>query len=96
MTDISEITITDPTYKEKTKYNFIEKFIISLLNDKRDLAFVRLCAIIMVTTIPFAIYLFIPGCLTWWLVAIYYTFNFAFFNGTFYFDASLNLASPYV
>ena len=83
MTDISEITITDPTYKEKTKYNFIEKFIISLLNDKRDMAFVRLCAIIMVTTIPFAIYLFIPGCLTWWLVAIYYTFNFAFLMGPF-------------
>ena len=34
MIDIKEITITDPVYKEKLKYNFLEKFIISLLNDK--------------------------------------------------------------
>ncbi len=83
MTDISEITITDPTYKEKTKYNFIEKFIISLLNDKRDMAFVRLSAIILFTTIPFAVFMFIPGCFSWWLVPIYYAFNFAFLEGPF-------------
>ncbi|HEX7412833.1 MAG TPA: fatty acid desaturase [Bacteroidia bacterium] len=83
MTDISEITITDPTYKEKVSYNFIERFIFTLLNDKRDLAFVRLCAVILFTTVPFAIFMFIPGCFRWWLVPIYYAFNLAFLMGPF-------------
>lgn len=83
MVHINEITITDPVYKEKTSYNFIERFFISLLNDKRDLAFIKLCAIICVTSIPLAIYLFIPGNFKWWLVLIYYLFNFIFITGSF-------------
>jgi fatty acid desaturase len=83
MTDINSIIITDPVYKEKNNHNFAERFFTSLLNDKRDLAFIRLCTIIFFTTIPFAIYLFIPGNLNWWLVLIYYTFNFAFLTGPF-------------
>ena len=82
MTDINAITITDPVYKEKSTYNFLEKFIISLLNDKRDMAFIKLSALICVTTIPFAIYLLIPGNFHWWLILIYYVYNFAFLTGT--------------
>jgi fatty acid desaturase len=83
MTDINTITITDPVYKEKPSFNFIERFFISILNDKRDLAFIKLCGIILFTTIPFSIYLFIPGNLNWWLVLIYYAFNFSLLTGSF-------------
>ena len=83
MTDINAITITDPVYKEKSKYNFLEKFIISLLNDKRDMAFIKLSVLICVTTIPFAIYMLIPGNFRWWLILIYYVYNFAFLTGSF-------------
>ncbi|MGZ3883690.1 MAG: fatty acid desaturase family protein [Bacteroidia bacterium] len=83
MTDINTITITDPVYREKEKFSFVARFFISLLNDKRDLAFIRLCGIICVTTIPFAVYLFIPGNLNWWLISIYYAFNFAVLTGSF-------------
>jgi fatty acid desaturase len=80
---IHDITLTDPVYKEKTKYNFVERFFISLLNDKRDITFIKVCALICLTTIPFAVYLFIPGNLNWWLVLIYYAFNFGLLAGTF-------------
>ena len=83
MTDINTIKITDPVYKEKAKVNFLEKFIISFLNDKRDMAFIKLSAFICVTTIPFAVYLFIPGNFHWWLILIYYVFNFAVLTGSF-------------
>ena len=83
MVNINQITLTDPTFKEKTNYNFFEKFFISLLNDKRDLAFIKLCLFICLTTIPFAVYLFIPGNFKWWLVIIYYLFNFIFITGSF-------------
>ncbi len=83
MTDIKTITITDPVYKEKSSYNFIERFFISLLNDKRDMAFIKLCGLILITTIPFAVYLFIPENLNWWLVLIYYAFNFGVLTGSF-------------
>ncbi|MFO0321540.1 MAG: fatty acid desaturase family protein [Bacteroidota bacterium] len=83
MIDIKSITITDPTYREKSSYNFFERFFISLLIDKRDLTFIKLCGLIFLTTIPFAIYLFIPGNLNWWLVLIYYGFNFGFLSGSF-------------
>lgn len=42
-----------------------------------------MCALIFVTTIPAAVYLFIPGNLNWWLVLIYYAFNFGLLGGTF-------------
>ena len=83
MIEIKTLIISDPIYIEKTKVNRIERFIISLLNDKRDMAFIKLCGIILVTTIPFAIYLFIPGNLNWWLVLIYYGFNFSLLTGSF-------------
>lgn len=83
MIHISQITLTDPVYKEKTEFNFIERFFVPLLNDKRDLAFIKLCLIICLTTIPFAVYLFIPGNFKWWLVLIYYLFNFIFLTGSF-------------
>ncbi|MGZ4034534.1 MAG: fatty acid desaturase, partial [Bacteroidia bacterium] len=83
MTNINSINITDPVYKEDTKYNFIERFFIRFLNDKRDMAFIRLCALICLTTIPFAIYLFIPGNFHWWLILIYYGYNFGFITGSF-------------
>ena len=83
MTNIKDITITDPVYKEKIKFNFIERFFIKMLNDKRDMAFIKLCGLILITTIPFAVYLFIPGNLNWWLVLIYYAFNFGVLTGSF-------------
>jgi fatty acid desaturase len=83
MTNLNTINITDPVYKEGTKYNFLEKFFIALLNDKRDMAFIRLCALICITTIPFAVYLFIPGHFHWWLVLIYYAYNFGIITGSF-------------
>ncbi len=83
MIPISEITITDPVYKEKTEFNFIERFFIKMLNDKRDLAFIKLCGILFVTIIPFAIILFIPGLFHWWLIPIYYALNFGYFTGPF-------------
>ncbi|MBS1646344.1 MAG: fatty acid desaturase [Bacteroidetes bacterium] len=83
MKNINNTTLTDPTYNPNTQYNLIGRFFLNLMNDKRDMAFIKLCVLITFTTIPFAAYLFIPGNLTWWLVLLYYAFNFIFLTSPF-------------
>lgn len=83
MIDIDKINIKDPVYKEPASFNFIEKFFINMLNDKRDLAFIKLCGFILVTTVPMALSFYIPGFFRWWMLPIYFAFNVAFTLGPF-------------
>lgn len=53
------------------------------MRDKRDMPFIYLCLKIMLVTIPFAIFLFIPGCFNWWLGVIYLVVNMVLFLGPF-------------
>ena len=78
--------ISDSFYTKKEQYNFIERFFVSLIRDERDLPFVKLTAVILLTMIPLGIFLYVPdiSAWLWWMVAIVYFFlNNLYFKGPF-------------
>lgn len=67
--------LTDPTHEPVQNPGLFDRIALSMINDERDLPFVRLAAFISVTTVPFGIALFIPGVFRWWLGAALVAFN---------------------
>ncbi|MFY7787287.1 MAG: fatty acid desaturase family protein [Thermoflexibacteraceae bacterium] len=74
------LSITDPVYQPKS-HNFIDKWLIAMLNDERDLPFVYLWLKIICFVLPFPVYFYWADSFAWWLVAIYYVWQLAFFTG---------------
>jgi fatty acid desaturase len=77
------MVITDPTFAPGKRLNFVEKWLLQWINDQRDLPFLRLCIILLLTTVPFALYLFLPGKFNWLLAALYFIYNNALWLGPF-------------
>lgn len=75
------ITLTDPIYTPKDKYNFFERFWLKYINDKRDLPFVKLSLMLLLIFPPMALWLFID--FSWWVAGIYWFLNWAIFLGPF-------------
>src|SRR5690606_25429927 len=65
------IELTDPTFRPKVKKNAFDRFALKYINDERDLPFIYLTTIASVCILPFAVALFVPGVLTWWLAVLY-------------------------
>lgn len=72
------VILTDPRH-EPRKHGFVDRIALELINDERDLPFVRLSLAITLVLVPFAVYLYLPGRFEWWLGAIYLAINFGFF-----------------
>lgn len=76
MSDITNATgrvlvVTDPTYRPREHSGLIDRIGLALINDKRDLPFIKLMMAISAIVIPFAVCLYIPGLFSWWLVPVY-------------------------
>lgn len=67
----NSLVVTDPIAAPKGRINLIDRIGLKLINDERDLPFIRLSLLLTFTIIPFAVYLFIPGNFSWWLAPIY-------------------------
>ncbi|MEP7109860.1 MAG: fatty acid desaturase [Ferruginibacter sp.] len=76
-----EIILTDPMNLKQGKLNFLDRFFIPLLNDKRDMAFIYLSLKITFTIIPFAIILFVIPGLHWAFYVVYLIILLVFFLG---------------
>ncbi len=76
-----KIIITDPEDTGKKKLNFLDHFFIPLLNDKRDMAFIRLSLTITFTVLPSAAILFLFPQLHWGWYAAYLFILLVFFLG---------------
>jgi fatty acid desaturase len=81
MNSTTSITLSDPEHIQSERTNPINAFFISLLNDKRDLPFIHLTFLILFTTVPAAVFLFIPGMFNWWFALIYFVLNSFFLMG---------------
>lgn len=77
------LTLTDPTYTEKKKTHFLERFFLKLLNNKRDMPFIYLSLKITFIIVPFALYLFLNKNVHWAFYLIYLALIFIFFLGPF-------------
>lgn len=75
------ITITDPVFKPKEKHNAWERFWLRLINDERDLPFIRLIFILMLIFPPLAIWMFID--FHWWVAVPYLMLDWLVFLGPF-------------
>jgi fatty acid desaturase len=75
------IQITDPIRAKLFRSNYLNTFFLKYLNDKRDIPFIKLCAILSVTTIPAAVVMYVPGIFSWWLAGIYFSLNSLIFLG---------------
>jgi fatty acid desaturase len=81
MNPATSISLSDPGYIQSERTNPVNTFLISLLNDKRDLPFLHLSFFILFTTVPVAVLLFIPGMFRWWIAGLYFLFNSLFLMG---------------
>ncbi len=65
------IEITDPTFLPKRKHHLLDRFLLRLIADERDLVFVHLVIWLSLLVIPVAVFLYLPGMFTWWVAAPY-------------------------
>jgi fatty acid desaturase len=66
------IEVRDKSYSPPVRPGPIDRAILSLLNDPRDLPFAHLILTIAFTLVPAAVYLFWPGRFSWWLAPVYW------------------------
>lgn len=66
-----DLVITDPVYQKKAKPNILDTLGIRLINDVRDLPFLKLSLLIGILLIPGALYLFLAPKFSWLLAAVY-------------------------
>ena len=79
-------SITDPQYIPPASFTRFERWCLKLMNDPRDLPFVRLLIFLQLTVIPFALFLFTPVLTSyWWWIAylVYFFYSQIFVRGPF-------------
>ena len=84
------ITLHDPVFVKKDKYNAFERFWLKYINDERDLPFVKLCFTLMAIFPPGAALIYFlsmysgtPWYVWWGVVAVYLFLNWGVFLGHF-------------
>lgn len=65
--EVSEIHVTDPTYAPRDDYNALDRWLLGLIKDPRDLPFAQLILQMLVIQLPFAIALLFFDPLPWYL-----------------------------
>jgi len=75
-------TITDPVFVKPAAYNRLDRFLLGLIRDERDLPFVHLSLQISLSMLPLAVLLYLPFVGGWWwaiaAIAYQYLNNFTF------------------
>jgi fatty acid desaturase len=76
------VAVSDPTYKPGAGLRLGERLSLRFINDRRDVPFLVLMAILTATVIPSGVALFVPGWFRWWLASLHLAL-FAHFLGPF-------------
>jgi hypothetical protein len=75
--------LTDPVHRPEAEVRPWERRVLPLLNDARDLPFVRLSLKLLCINVPLAVLLYVPGVYHWWLAVPYFLLNSLVFLGPF-------------
>lgn len=67
--------LTDPIYRPEAALLPWERRLLPLLNDARDLPFLRLSFKLLFINVPLAVLLYVPGVYRYWLAALYFLLN---------------------
>jgi hypothetical protein len=65
------IVLSDPVYVPREAPSFWERAVLPIVRDPRDLPFLQLMALLMVTVVPTGVVLFVPGAFRWWIAALH-------------------------
>jgi fatty acid desaturase len=76
------VAVSDPTYKPGAGLRLGERLALRFINDRRDVPFLVLMAILTATVVPTGVALFVPGWFRWWLAAVHFAL-FVHFLGPF-------------
>ncbi len=76
---ITAITLSDPTFAPKAERSDLERFVLKLINDERDLPFIWLSLQMTAVLVPASLVLFWPGVFRWWMAPIYWALLFGLF-----------------
>jgi hypothetical protein len=66
-----EIALRDPTYVEPGSRGLLDRAALRLINDPRDLPFVRLMVALLALVVGPGVFLFVPGQFRWWMAAVH-------------------------
>jgi hypothetical protein len=66
-----ELVLRDPTYTPASRPGALERLGGILINDRRDVPFLRLMAVLTATVIPTGLALYLPGPFHWWLAVLH-------------------------
>jgi len=75
--------LTDPIHMPEAALFPWERGVLPLLNDERDVPFVRLSLKLFFINVPLAVLLYLPGVYRWWLAVPYFLLNSLVFMGPF-------------
>jgi len=78
---VGMLKLTDPVYQPIDNPNFFERWALSLILDKRDLPFVKLTVLMLITVVPFACLLYSLKEFNWWLGLAYVCLTAGYFLG---------------
>jgi fatty acid desaturase len=65
------VALSDPTYTPRETAGVHERIAETLIQDRRDLPFLKLMAFLSAIVIPSAALLYVPGAFRWWLAALH-------------------------
>jgi fatty acid desaturase len=72
-------TLTDPGYAAPERRNPLDRLLVRLIRDERDLPFVHLSLSASLVLFPLAAAFFVPGFFRWWMAPIYWAILLGFF-----------------
>ena len=64
-----EVVLSDPTYRPRS--STVERIAERFVNDRRDVPFLELMALLTATVVPTGVVLFVPGAFRWWLAVLH-------------------------
>ncbi|HEX4447123.1 MAG TPA: fatty acid desaturase [Polyangiaceae bacterium] len=65
------VALVDPTYTPRETETLSERTAAALIQDPRDLPFVKLMVVLSLLVIPTGVWLFLPGAFRWWLAGLH-------------------------
>jgi hypothetical protein len=66
-----ELVLRDPTYQPTATPGALERVAEQFINDRRDVPFLRLMALLTATMLPTGLALYLPGPFRWWLAVLH-------------------------
>lgn len=80
---MQSVILTDPTFQPKARHDWLDRKLLEVIEEERDLPLARMLALMAMVLWPAAVYLYAQESLRWWQILGYYALLFGFFYDRF-------------